>query len=246
MTFSALLIVGLTFVLAGMVKGIIGLGLPTVAIGLLVLVMTPAQAAAILVIPSLVTNLWQLLAGPSFGAIARRLWLMMAGICVGTFAGIGLLTGADPKFAIGGLGAALTVYGAVGLLGMRPSVPAGAEPWLSPLIGAATGIVTGATGVFVIPAVPYLQAIGFDKDDLVQALGLSFTVSTVALAAGLMQQDAFRPMEAGLSVLAVAPALAGMAAGQWIREQVSPKVFRLCFFSGLIALGGHLLFQASQ
>jgi hypothetical protein len=49
-------------------------------------------------------------------------------------------------------------------------------------VGAITGLTTAATGVFVIPAVPYLQAIGFEKEELVQALGLSFTVSTMALA----------------------------------------------------------------
>lgn len=244
LSLSIVLIVGLTFALAGMVKGVIGLGLPTVAVGLLVLVMTPAQAAAILVIPSLFTNIWQLLTGPSVAAASKRLWPMMIGICVGTFLGIGFLTGADPDPAIGGLGGALILYGVTGLMGMRLTVPAGAEPWLSPLIGAGTGIVTGATGVFVIPAVPYLQSLGLEKDDLVQALGLSFTVSTVALAAGLMRQDAFRLADAGLSALAIAPALVGMFAGQRIRNRVSPRAFRICFFSGLIVLGGHLLLQA--
>ena len=53
-----------------------------------------------------------------------------------------------------------------------------------------TGIITAATGVFVIPAVPYLQAIGLEKDQLVQALGLSFTVSTLALAANIARAGA--------------------------------------------------------
>jgi uncharacterized membrane protein YfcA len=241
---STMLILGLTFMLAGMVKGMIGLGLPTVAIGLLVLVMTPAQAAALLVIPSLVTNIWQLMAGPSMTAIGKRLWLMMAGIWCGTFLGIGLLTGPNPGPVIGGLGGALIVYGTIGLLGVRPTTAAGVERWLSPLVGAATGIVTGATGVFVIPAVPYLQSLGFAKDELVQALGLSFTVSTLALAAGLWHRDALPLADVGLSVLAVAPALAGMAAGQHIRTRVSPQAFRTCFFAGLVVLGGHLVFQA--
>ena len=55
------------FLLAGLVKGTIGLGLPTVSMGLLGLLMAPAQAAAMLLVPSLVTNVWQLLAGPRFG-----------------------------------------------------------------------------------------------------------------------------------------------------------------------------------
>ena len=123
---------------------------------------------------------------------------------------------------------------------MKFDVPARHEWWLSPLIGATTGLVTGATGVFVIPAVPYLQSLGLEKDELVQALGLSFTVSTVALAAGLLQVDAFQLAAAGISVLALIPALAGMLAGQWVRERISAKTFSTVFFTGLLALGAYL------
>ena len=56
-----------TFLLAGLVKGVIGLGLPTIAMGLLAIVLPPAQAAALLVVPSFVTNVWQLAFGPSSG-----------------------------------------------------------------------------------------------------------------------------------------------------------------------------------
>ena len=73
-----------TFLLAGTVKGVIGLGLPIVGIGLLSLVMTPAEASALLLVPSLVTNLWQLLTGPAFAALVRRLWGMMGGVVLGT------------------------------------------------------------------------------------------------------------------------------------------------------------------
>ena len=75
------------FLLAGFVKGVIGLGLPTVSIGLLGLLMTPSQAAALLVVPSLVTNVWQAAAGGGLMTLARRLWPLLAGICVGTFIG---------------------------------------------------------------------------------------------------------------------------------------------------------------
>lgn len=173
----------LTFLLAGLVKGVIGLGLPTIAVGLLSLAMTPAEAAAILIVPSTVTNIWQLVAGPSLAALIRRFWPMMLGICLGTWAGSGLLTGAGTAMASTALGIALIVYAILGLVTPRFSVPAGSQPWLGPIVGAATGLVTAATGVFVVPAVPYLQALGLEKDDLVQALGLSFTVSTFALAA---------------------------------------------------------------
>lgn len=234
------ILIGATFLLAGLVKGVIGMGLPTVAMGLLALALPPAEAAAILVVPSLVTNVWQLLAGPRFAALARRLWPMMAAVLLGTIAGAGVLAGNVAGLAKIGLGIALIVYAIVGLAGIRLSVAARHEAWLGPLVGAITGLVTGATGVFVIPAVPYLQAIGLEKDELIQALGLSFTVSTIALAIGLLRVDAWQMGSVWISLLALVPALIGMQVGQWLRQRIAAATFRRVFFAGLLLLGATL------
>lgn len=232
------------FLLAGLVKGVIGLGLPTIAMGLLGSLMAPAEAAALLVLPSLVTNFWQFMDGPALPPLLRRLGPMLAAVALGTLAGVwaGLLPGRGGATA--GLGAALLAYAAFGLLPLRlPHVPFRAEAWAGPLIGLATGLVTAATGVFVLPAVPYLQALGLERDRLVQALGLSFTVSTLALAAGLATGGGFGGNALGGSVLALMPALAGMALGGWLRSRVAATTFRRCFFGGLLLLGAHLLWQ---
>lgn len=228
------------FLLAGLVKGVIGMGLPTVAMGLLALSLPPAEAAAIVVVPSLVTNVWQLLAGPRFAALARRLWPMMVGVTAGTIAAAGIIAGDVAGLAEACLGAALALYAVVGLSGFKLVVAPRQERWMAPTIGAATGLVTGATGVFVIPAVPYLQALGLERDELIQALGLSFTVSTIALALGLLRVDAWQTHSLGLSALALVPALAGMQLGQTLRRRIAPARFRTVFFAGLLLLGLYL------
>src|SRR5690242_3962459 len=118
------------FLLAGFVKGLIGLGLPTVAIGLLVLVMPPAQAAAIIVVPSLVTNVWQAGAGRALLSLLRRLWPLLTGICVGTGLGVLVLPGAMGNEAILCLGIALAAYALLGLFRVQFSVPKRGELWL--------------------------------------------------------------------------------------------------------------------
>ena len=225
-------------------KGVIGLGLPTVSMGLLSLVMAPAKAASLLIVPSFVTNVWQLAAGPSFRRLAYRLWPMLAGVVLGTLAGTGLLTGSHAGQAAVALGLLLMLYAGLGLTSVRFAAPPSAEWWLGPLIGALTGLITAATGVFVIPAVPYIGALSLDKDDLIQALGLSFTVSTIALAAALAAGGAFALGEVGASTAALAPALIGMAAGGALRGQFSEKTFRRVFFGGLLVLGAHLASRA--
>ncbi|RJT38970.1 sulfite exporter TauE/SafE family protein [Mesorhizobium waimense] len=233
--------IAITFLLAGIVKGVTGMGLPTLAMGLLGTVMPPITAASLLIVPSFVTNVWQLFAGPSFASILRRLWLMIAGILIGTVAGARLLASDNVKWTTAGLGAALVLYAAYTLLARQLSIPAKAERWSSPAIGFFTGLVTGGTGVFVVPAVPYIQALGLSRDDLIQALGLSFTVSTIALAVGLAAHGAFEIEHLAMSTLAVAPALLGMWLGQLLRQRISPATFRRWFLIFLILLGLELL-----
>lgn len=235
------LLVLATFLLAGMVKGVIGLGLPTVAMGLLGLAMLPAQAAALLLVPSTVTNLWQLASGGALRALLVRLWPMLLMVVLGTALGTLWLGLGNGQAMVRALGAALLLYALSGLLLPPLCVPQGWEPWLGPLCGLLTGLVTAATGVFVIPAVPYLQALGLPRHALVQALGLSFTVSTLALGAGLFWRGAVGGAELGASMLALLPALAGMLLGQWLRQCISAVVFKRLFFIGLGMLGLHLL-----
>lgn len=233
------------FVVAGLVKGVVGLGLPTISMGLLAVLMPPAEAAALLIVPSLATNVWQMLTGPNLWPILRRLWPTMLGVCAGTWAGAGLMSGTRGGLGTALLGLALAAYALTGLTALRLSVDAATERWLGPLVGGITGLITAATGVFVIPAVPYLQAIGLEKDDLVQALGLSFTVSTVALAVNLTTAGAFNLATAGPGLAMLAMAAIGMWLGQELRARISPAAFRVWFFIALLALGLYLLARAT-
>ncbi|QQB37455.1 sulfite exporter TauE/SafE family protein [Achromobacter deleyi] len=231
------------FILAGVVKGVVGLGLPTISMAMLALVMAPAQAAALLIVPSLITNLWQARPWPTLMQVLRRTGSLQAGVCVGTIAGALWLGAPAGHWASVCLGVALVLYAAWGLFGKPPTVPAQREGALGAVVGLATGVVTAATGVFVIPAVPYLQALRLDKDGLIQAMGISFTVSTVALAAGLWLNGSYTPDAAGASVLMLLPALAGMALGQWLRDRLSPRAFKQCFMVSLALLGAYQVAQ---
>ncbi|MDJ0390121.1 TSUP family transporter [Roseomonas sp. E05] len=238
---SMVLAVAGVFFLAGLVKGVVGLGLPTVAIGLLGLFLPPAEAAALLVLPSLLTNLWQGAWGGALLPLLRRLAPLLLGILAG--AGLAALAGlglgeSGARTARQTLGVALLLYGLLGLSERRFTLPPGATGWAGAASGAATGLLTAATGVFVLPAVPYLQALGLERQRLLQGMGLAFSASTLALAATLSRHAALGGAELGASALALAPALLGMALGQRLR--LPPMLFRRVFFASLVALGAHL------
>lgn len=235
-----ILFITVVFIVAGLVKGVTGMGLPTVAIALLSLRMPPLQAAALLIVPSSVTNVWQLAAGPSVYPLWQRLRRVMLAICVGV-AGAFALGAATWSAAV--LGVALIGYGLLGLTGWRLRVAPRHQRWAGPLAGAATGLMAGVTGVFVMPVAPYLQALELDKDELVQALGMAFTVGTLALAVMLALRGEWHATAAGRSALALIPAVAGMQLGQWLRARMAPALFRRCFFLALLALGAHQLLR---
>jgi uncharacterized membrane protein YfcA len=231
------------FLLAGGVKGVLGLGLPTVGMGLLSIVMTPAQAASILVIPALVTNVWQVALGPALLALVRRFALMIVATVIGTFSTVEFLARSSYA-ATGALGAVLAVYGIYGLLGRRLEIRPHSERWLSPPVGLLTGMLNGATGVFVIPTAPYLASLRLDKEELVQILGINALVCPLALAAGLMVHGQLRMEVAGSWIVALVFSLAGMYVGQIVRQRIDEQIFRRTFFIGLLALGTYMCVRA--
>ncbi len=229
------------FLLAGLVKGVIGLGLPTLSMALLALWMRPVEAAALLIVPSFVTNVWQLRPWSTLWPSLRQLAGLQVGIVMGTLGGLVVFGVPAGTWSHALLGVALLAYAAWGLSGKAWYLGPRAARWLGPLAGMLTGVVTALTGVFVVPAVPYLQALGLQRDALIQAMGLSFTTATVGLAIGLAGTGGYAMADLPLSIAMLLPALLGMTVGQWLRERLPLAVFRRCFFLGLGLLGAYML-----
>ena len=166
-------------------KGAIGLGLPTVSMGLLAVSMPPAQAIAIVIVPAIVTNIWQTFGGPYLRDILRRLWPLLIGTAAGIWLNAGALTGPYARYTTIALGLLLAINAIIGLSKFNFTVAPRNEKWVGGIVGLITGMISAATGVQVVPSVPYLQAIGMEKEELIQALGVFFTVATLALGLNL-------------------------------------------------------------
>ncbi|MGA0612903.1 sulfite exporter TauE/SafE family protein [Caldimonas sp. KR1-144] len=236
--------VAFVFALAGAVKGVTGLGLPTLSMALLGWSMAPAQAAALMLLPSLLTNLAQCV-GPHARVLARRLWpLWLAMGIVAAFAPVPGL-GASRSFAAGLLGAVLAAYGLWGLVKPALPRPGRRERWIAAGAGALSGLLTAATGVFVMPLVPFLQSMKLERDALVQALGLSFTLASLALAVRLEGLGSGLATEAWpLHAVAVAAAFAGLGAGASLRGLLRAATFQRALYAVFVMLGLALLAKA--
>lgn len=237
---SLLVLIAFAFLLAGFIKGVLGLGLPTVSMGLLALAMPPGQALAIVIVPAIVTNIWQTFVGPYLRDIIRRLWPLMVGTVIGIWLNGGLLTGPYAIYGTVTLGVLLVIYAFVGLSKFSFHVARRDEKWIGGIVGLVTGVVSAATGVQVIPSMPFMQAIGMEKDELVQALGVFFTVATVTLAFNLTAAGLLTTATALPGAVAMAASFAGMFIGQVVRTRMHPEVFRRWFLIAMIFLGLYL------
>src|SRR3954467_12917472 len=237
---SLLILIAFAFLLAGFVKGALGLGLPTVSMGLLAVSMPPAQAIAIVIVPAIVTNIWQTFGGPYLRDIFRRLWPLLIGTAAGIWLNAGSLTGPYARYTTIALGLLLAINAVIGLSKFNFTIAPRNEKWVGGIVGLITGMISAATGVQVIPSVPFLQAIGMDKDELIQALGVFFTVATVALSFNLTSAGLLTSATALPGAVAMGCSFAGMYAGQAVRSRLEPELFRRWFQIGMILLGLYL------
>jgi uncharacterized membrane protein YfcA len=237
---SLLILVAIALTCAGFIKGVLGLGLPTVAMGLLAVTMSPGQAIAIVIVPAIVTNIWQTFGGPYLRDIFRRLWPLLIGTAFGIWLNGGLLAGPYAPYAAVALGLLLALNAVIGLSPLNFTVSRGNEKWVGGIVGVITGVISAATGVQVIPSVPYLQAIGMERDELVQALGVFFTVATIALGATLTASGLITAATALPGAVAMVASFGGMFVGQMVRSRMQPVVFRLWFHVSMILLGFYL------
>jgi uncharacterized membrane protein YfcA len=239
-TFTVI-IISATFLLAGSVKGVIGLGLPTVSLGLLAATLDLTTAMALLLIPSFITNIWQATVGGNGKFIIQRIWPFLCLATVTIWLGSTALTVINPLYLSILLGVLLLTYSVLNILGFRLSISPQHEKWSGPLLGAANGILTGMTGSFVVPGVMYLQAIGLPRDMLVQAMGMLFSLSTIGLAFALQKSNLLTSELATISAFAVIPSMIGMVAGQKIRKSLSETRFKRIFFWSILVLGAFII-----
>ena len=154
------LLIATTFFLAGTVKGVVGMGLPTVCLALLTVVLDMPSAMALMLVPSLVTNLWQGLVGGELRIVIASCWRFLLPATVLVIPAGMLLRSADLELLSALLGVVLVLYGAINLAGFRFELEPQQKRWAGPLFGALNGVLTGLTGSFVVLVCSICRPVG--------------------------------------------------------------------------------------
>ena len=245
---ALLALIAAVFVLAGLVKGVIGLGLPLVALACLSIFIDLKLAAALIVVPSVVTNVRQFCARPNAWpevlGLLKRLWPFYLATLPPLWVAAGALATADQHLLAAILGVVLLVYAVHMAFGRPFFVSPFAEKWLSPFVGAVNGVVTGLTGASAMPAVAYFQALNLDRGLLFRAMGLSFSSQSIVLGIVLGQYGVMTPDVALVSVGCLVAGWFGMTQGRRVLSIIDDKTFRHLFLAALAMMGVGLIARA--
>lgn len=234
------------FIFAGFVKGVLGFGFPIIALVILTLSIGLLDALAVIVVPTIVTNVWQAVSGPHLPAVLQRMWLYFAVAMVGILVSSQFLAVVNVNWLTALLGLILFFFALSRLLKLQITVPARHEKVLSVVLGTSNGLLTGLTGTFMVPSVLYMQALGFGKGMLVQAMGAFFALSTLMLTMSLGRNGLISLNDAMLSSVALLPSFAGIYIGRWTRRQIDEDQFQKIFLAGVLVLGIWLVWRSAR
>ncbi len=225
------------FLLAGFVKGVIGAGLPLISLAILTATVGLLPAIAIMLVPAIVTNIWQASTGGHLKVILRRLWLYLTvAVCTVWLGGLAWKR-VDVAWLTALLGVLLVAYAIFNIAGWQLVIPKSRETPIGIAFGVVNGVVAGMTGSCVMPGLIYIQALGFSKDELIQAMGILFTTLTTAVALSMHTNRLLTTELVLLSIGALIPAAIGMRIGQLFRASLSEERFRQIFFVSLMIMG---------
>ena len=241
---TILLVCGAAFLCGGLIKGVVGMGLPLTAVALMTQVIDLRIAVPLLVVPILVTNAMQAVRGGRFIQLTGEYWPLVVPACITTFFGVYILYNVDTAYLLATLGGVITVYALINLLAVRVTVSHRHKPWLSPLTGIAAGLMAGMTGVIAIPTMIYFQALQLAKDVFVQALGITFFIAGIFLMIALWREGGLNLDNIPISALAMVPAVTGMYLGEKLRGRISEDRFRTGVFIFLALTGLNLIRKA--
>lgn len=238
---STVLAVIASFVAAGLVKGMAGLGLPLIALPLLSFALPLKTAVALVIVPIFITNIAQSFQGGLAMPIFRRFWLAWL-VILGVIAiAAQALVSLNEKILYGVIGTTLILLTIT--LRYKPSlqVQPAQERWASPLVAGIGGVLGGFTGIYGPPYMLYLASLRMKKNEFVAAISQYFVAGNIGLTIGLLGFGGATPRDFAFSAAATLPAYAGMWIGQRVQARLDERGFASLLYVLYLAMGASFL-----
>ena len=245
MDISTILLAGaLAFLIAGTIKGLVGVGLPTASIALMTLVLDPRTAIALILFPMITSNAWQMYRGGFFRRTLKRYWLFAVVLCTGVSLTVLLAKDVDERFLLATLGVVILIFVAVTWKNLMPRLPDRFDRPSQVGFGLAAGMIGGLTAAWAAPIAMYLTSRDVEKDEFIRATGFLIIVGSLPLCVAYASLGFLTGPLAGISLAMLLPTLAGFGLGERLRTRMSVKGFRTLILIVFVILGLNLIRRA--
>lgn len=229
------------FLLAGSIKGLVGIGLPATTIGVLSQFTDPRQAIALSILPVLISNIWQVQKNRMFRKALKRYWLFCVIMMVGIwyFAHFAASVSKEAMSAL--VGGVMILFVLTSLLTGSLSLPKHLDKPAQVVAGALAGIMGGLTSLWAPPLVVYLLSQKLEKDEFVGALGFMLLSGSLPLMIGYFQVGLTSPTTMAYSSALIVPTLLGVIIGEFGRNILNGQQFRGLLLFVFFVLGTNLI-----
>lgn len=236
--------VGFAFLVAGSVKGLVGIGLPTTAIGIMTLSIDPRAAIAIILFPMVISNAWQVYRQGEILRTARRYGVFAIILFVGVWLTSMLTHDVPDRVLLGVLGSIILLFVAVNLVITVPALSDRFDMPAQATLGLVAGVMGGLTAVWAPPMVIYLTARQVPKEEFVRASGFLIVIGSLPLTASYIQLGHMTGPLAWVSLIMLVPTLLGFSLGERLRSRISAERFRVLLLYIFLLLGLNLIRRA--
>lgn len=245
MTFETLLIVAaVAFLFAGTIKGLVGLGLPTTVVGILAQFTDPRQAIALLLLPILISNTWQIYRSRIAVKMFKKLWIFSLVMCTLIFITSQFAATISTNVLTISVGIVIVLFVITNVFLKKLTIPDNRDKTYQIGFGAAAGIMGGLTSLWAPPVVMYLFSKRVSKDEFVASVGILLMTGSIPLLGGYIAAGLTTPTLLLYSLLMVIPTLAGFAIGEWARSFLEAEQFRKILLGVFLLLGTNLIVNA--
>jgi len=233
----------LAVALGGIMKGAIGAGVPIIAAPALTMVFGVQTAVAILVVPNLLSNVWQAWAYRDKALSRRFLVLFAGGGMVGVVLGTYLLASLPQETL--SLLVAFSVLGYIALRLAKPGWVLGraTADRFSGVAGTLGGLLQGATGISAPASITYLNAMRLPREAFIGTVSIFFVAMTAAQIPALWSVGILTGERLAMGFVALGVVFVFMPLGTWLGRRTSPKVFDITMLVVLGVIAAKILIE---
>lgn len=238
----AVSVVGGALLAGGTVKGVLGIGMPLVAVPVMAYVVPVPVAISLVSVPIVASNALQMFQGAGAAAAVRRFWPLMASLVIGILVGARLLASLNPERLYLALGGMLLAFVAANVVSLRHvRVGARAERVAQPVVGLIAGLAGGLSSFYGPPVIMFMVTLRLTKEVFIPSMATIYLCGSVPLYASLSVYRILGLREAALSVICLVPVFAGLIIGRRIRDRLAQDTFRHLVMGMLVVIAVDLI-----